>query len=125
MLTGALALSTLGAIAVGVITAAVVPREMEGVLVIIGVMGIQMSGDAQNWMPMWGSSEILRRANGLLDVAAASTAVIHSLAYSAALLAVGVFLWARRSRLWPPAEVPVGSKSPRNHISTMPEERGT
>lgn len=104
LLTGAIALSALSAIAVGVITAALVPREMEGVLVIIGVVGIQMSGDPQSWMPLWGSTQLLRRANGIVD-AAAGTAVAHSLVFTAALLAVGIALWARRSRLWPPAEV--------------------
>jgi hypothetical protein len=111
MLVAAIALSALMAIAVGVITAALVPREMEGVLVIIGAIGIQMSGDAQSWMPLWGSTEMLRRANGLLDAAATTDATLHSLAYSAALFAAGVSLWARRSRLWPPAELLVESRS--------------
>lgn len=109
MLMGAIALSALAAIAIGVITAALVPREMEGVLVIIGVIGIQMGPNVQDWMPLWGSSELLRRA--LLDTAASGTALVHSLVYSAALLAVGMFLWARRSRLRPPAQILVESRA--------------
>lgn len=112
MLMGAIALSALGAIAIGVLTAAVVPREMEGVFVIIGVIGIQMTADAQNWMPLWGSAELLRRANGLLDAASSGAALTHSLVFAFGLLAVGVFLWARRSRLWPPTEVLGGGGSP-------------
>lgn len=108
-LVGSTALSLLIAVAIGVVAAALVPREMEGVLVIIGVVGIQMSGDPQSWMPLWGSGQLLQRASGLSDVAATGTVVAHSLIFTVGLLVVGGALWARRVRLRTPARVlPLG-----------------
>jgi hypothetical protein len=104
-LTVAIALAAVVAVTIGVLAAALVPREMEGVLVIIGVIGIQMSGDVQNWMPLWGASQLIRRAVGLADAASIGAALAHSLIYATALLAIGIAVWARRVRLRPPAEV--------------------
>lgn len=107
-LLGSIALALLIAVAVGVITAALVPREMEGVLVIIGVVGIQMSGDPQAWMPLWGSAQLLQRASDLSGAAAPGEAVAHAALFTAALLGLGAVLWARRIRLHSPRTVPVG-----------------
>jgi hypothetical protein len=75
---------------------------MEGVLVIIGVIGIQMTADPQRWMPLWGAGELLARSAGLPGAASAGAAILHSLVYSAVLLAIGIAVWTRRVRLWPP-----------------------
>jgi hypothetical protein len=104
-LIGAIALALLIAVAIGVLAAALVPREMEGVLVIIGVVGIQMSGDPQSWMPLWGSAQLLQQASGLSDAAAISTAVIHTVVFTAALFVAGGALWSRRTRLHTAARV--------------------
>jgi hypothetical protein len=104
-LTAAIALAAVVAVTIGVLAAALVPREMEGVLVIIGVIGIQMSGDVQNWMPLWGASQLIRRSVGMADAASIGSAITHSLIYAAVLLAIGIAVWARRVRLRPPTSV--------------------
>lgn len=104
-LVTAIALAQLVAVAIGVVAAALVPREMEGVLVIIGIVGIQMSGDAQNWMPLWGTSQMIQRASGVPDAAATESAVAHSVIFAVVLLALGVALWGRRTRLHSPMKV--------------------
>jgi hypothetical protein len=103
LLFGSMVLSNLAAVALGVLSAALVPREMEGVLIIIGVIGIQMSGDGGRLMPLWGSTQMLQRANGATDMAAVGASVAHSLIYTAVLFAVAVLIWARRVRLWTPS----------------------
>jgi hypothetical protein len=102
-LLGSIALALLIAVAIGVVAAALVPREMEGVLVIIGVVGVQMSGDPQNWMPLWGSAQLLQRAVDLSGAAVPGVAVAHTFMFTVALLALGTVLWARQIRLQPPA----------------------
>lgn len=111
LLAAAIAVAEVVAVAIGVVAAALVPREMEGVLVIIGVIGIQMSGDAQSWMPLWGSGQLIQRAAGLPDAAASGEVAFHAGVFSAVLLAVGVVLWSRRTRLRPPTRLlPVGGR---------------
>jgi hypothetical protein len=104
-LTAAIALAAVVAVSIGVLAAALVPREMEGVLLIIGVIGIQMSGDVQNWMPLWGASELIRRSVGIADAASIGAAVTHSLVCAGVLVAIGIAVWGRRVRLRPPATV--------------------
>lgn len=104
-----MSLSALVAVAIGVLAAGVVPMDMEGVLVIVGVIGVQM-GDPLGWMPLWGPGQLLRQAAGL-PATDTSSAVIHGLLYAAALFAVGTALWVRRMRLRAPQRVlsvPVG-----------------
>jgi hypothetical protein len=104
-LAAAIGLSGVVAATIGVLAAALVPREMEGVLLIIGVVGIQMTADPQRWMPLWGAGEMLARSAGLPDAASVGAAITHSLIYAAALLAIGIAIWARRVRLRPPTSV--------------------
>jgi hypothetical protein len=101
-LAAAIGLAGVVAATIGVLVAALVPRDMEGVLVIIGVIGIQMTADPQRWMPLWGAGELLARSAGLPGAASAGAAILHSLVYSAVLLAIGIAVWTRRVRLWPP-----------------------
>ncbi|MBD0292641.1 MAG: hypothetical protein ICV70_03575 [Jiangellaceae bacterium] len=98
-LAGAIALCVVVSVAIGVLAAALVPRDMEGVLVIVGVIGIQMTADAQTWMPLWGSAELIGRSAGVPDAASTGAAVLHSLVYAAVLFAVGIAVWARRVTL--------------------------
>jgi hypothetical protein len=119
LLTAATALSALVAVTIGVLAAALVPREMEGVLLIIGVIGIQMSGDPQSWMPLWGASQLLRRAAGVPDAGSIGEALAHTAVYTAALLVVAVAVWARRVRVRPPTRVlPVEAPTPIDHVVT-------
>ncbi|HET6921174.1 MAG TPA: hypothetical protein VFI46_17185 [Jiangellaceae bacterium] len=104
-LAAAIGLSGVVAATIGVLAAAIVPREMEGVLLIIGVIGIQMTADPQRWMPLWGAGELLARSAGLPDAASAGAAVTHALVFATALLAIGIAIWARRVKLRPPTRV--------------------
>jgi hypothetical protein len=109
-LAAAIGLSGVVAATIGVLAAAIVPREMEGVLLIIGVIGIQMTADPQRWMPLWGAGEMLARSAGLPGAASAGAAILHSVIYAAALLGVGIAVWNRRVRLRPPTRfLPVDS----------------
>jgi hypothetical protein len=104
-LLAAIGLSALVSAAIGVLAAALVPREMEGVLLIIGVIGIQMTAEPLSWMPLWGGGELLARAGALPGAASPVATIAHSLIVTALLLAIGVALWSRRARLRPPARV--------------------
>ena len=109
-LAAAIGLSGVVAATIGVLAAAIVPREMEGVLLIIGVIGIQMTADPQRWMPLWGAGEMLARSAGLPGAASAGAAILNSLIYAAVLLGVGIAVWNRRVKLRPPARfLPVDS----------------
>lgn len=108
----AIVLAAVVAVTIGVLAAALVPREMEGVLVIIGVIGIQMSGDVQNWMPLWGASQLIRRSVGMADAASIGAAITHSVIYAAVLLAIGIVIWARRVSLRPPGQALVSDPLP-------------
>jgi hypothetical protein len=100
MLALAIGLGCVASVAIGVVAAALVPRDMEGVLVIIGVVGIQMTV-LEPWMPLWGSGELIVRAAGVESAATVPEAVVSSLVATAVLMAVGVLLWARRVRIQP------------------------
>ncbi len=120
-LLASIALSAVVAAAIGVVAAALVPREMEGVLLIIGVIGIQMTAEPLTWMPLWGGGELLARAGGLPDAASPLDAVVHSLTFAAVLLAIGIVLWSRRVRLRPPARVlsvPASTRVPVTDVSS-------
>jgi hypothetical protein len=105
LLIAATCLSAVVAAATGVLAAALVPREMEGVLVIIGVIGVQMSMEGQRWMPLWGAMELVKRAGGVPDAAATATASAHAIVFSICLLAVGIVLWNSRVKLRRPTRV--------------------
>jgi hypothetical protein len=104
-LAGAIALCAVVAVSTGVLAAALVPQEMEGVLLIIGVLGIQMTGNPQTWMPLWGTGELIGRSVGMADAASTGAAVVHSLIYAGVLLVIGIAVWVRRVGLRPPARV--------------------
>lgn len=109
LLAVAIVLLVVVAVGHGVVVAALVRDEMEGVLAIIGVTGVQMMMVGQSWLPMWGGTELMQRAAGVPGVAETATAVLHSLAYAAVLIGLGALVWARRVRLRAPAELSVGA----------------
>jgi hypothetical protein len=86
----------------GMAIGALVPREMEGTLVLIGVLGIGMSvppdtGVAQA-LPTWGPIEILYAAADLGE-ASVGAGVVHAAVSAAVLLGVATWSWRRRTRL--------------------------
>jgi hypothetical protein len=96
-----LALAALIGVAVGLAAAAVVPRELEGTLAIVGVVGVNMSVPPDvalaPALPFYGAADFLHRAAGASD--AGARALAHALGYTAALLAVAIVFWARRVRV--------------------------
>lgn len=109
LLAVAIALLVVVAVGHGVFIAALVRDEMEGVLVIIGITGMQMMIIGQAWLPMWGANELMQRAAGVPDTAEPGTAALHALIYAAALVAVGALAWARKVRLRSPGRIAAGA----------------
>ena len=92
----------------GIAVGALAPRELDAVLVMIGVVGIQLSlhtSDAiAKALPFWAPRRVLEFAAGE-SLSAATTASI-ALAWTAALLAAAAASSARRVRIARPARLP-------------------
>ncbi len=95
------ALAALIGVPLGLAVAAVLPRELEGMLTIIGVVGIELSlpsGAAlASFLPLYGPIKILALASG--DEGSPAPWLLHGLGYATALFAVAVLVWTRRVRL--------------------------
>ena len=85
----------------GALTAALVPRDLEGALLLIGIMAVQLLVDPQEW----SARELASLAVG--PVADASSALAgglgHAAVYTAALVVVSGALGWRRLRVVPAA----------------------
>jgi hypothetical protein len=86
----------------GMAIGALVPRELEGTLVLIGVVGIGSSvppdsGVAQA-LPTWGPLEVLLVAGGMSD-GEALRGVLHAAVSAALLLTLAFWAWHRRVRV--------------------------
>jgi hypothetical protein len=86
----------------GMAIGALVPREMEGTLVLIGVLGVGMSvppdTPVARVLPTWGPVEIIQAATGIADVPTAAP-VAHALVSTVLLLALVSWSWRRRVRI--------------------------
>lgn len=111
LLVASIALLVVIAVGHGVAIAALVRDEMEGVLAIIGVTGVQMMIVGQSWLPMWGATELLLRAGGEPGTTEPGTAVLHTFAYTTALVGIGAVAWARKVRLHPVSRTPVSAQA--------------
>ena len=85
----------------GLAVGTVMPRELEGMLVIIGVVGITMSLPTESslapFLPLYGPIKLLEAASGSdLNLFAA---LAHGLTYSTGLLILAVLVWTRRVRI--------------------------
>jgi hypothetical protein len=94
LLVGALLADALVAIPLGLAIAAVVAGELEGTLILIAVVGIQMSPNLPAWMPAAGAiklAELAWTGNG------ASRAPLIAIAlWSSGLLGAAIFCWRQR-----------------------------
>jgi len=94
----AVALVALIAVPFGLSIGSLVPNELEATLVLIGVVGIQLSlsGDALvgRFLPFWGPRRLLDAALG--EPVNVGVMVMVSLAYAAALLGFALWLMTRR-----------------------------
>ena len=112
----ALALTTLVSTSVGWLTSSVVPRELEGTLLLIGVVGLQIS------IPVSGRADLVIPYYGPLRLTDYDQSPIgplgptaHSVVWAALIAAMALALWRRRVRVagsspkvnrprWPRAE---------------------
>jgi hypothetical protein len=92
----ALALTTLLSISIGWLTAAVIPRELEGTLLLIGIVGLQASiptsGNADLAIPYYGP---LRLTDYDLSPIGAARPSIHCLTWSVLIALLALVLWRR------------------------------
>jgi hypothetical protein len=105
-MVSALVLMAVVSVAMGLFIGAVVPRELEGTLVLIGVVGVAMSVPPETAvakaLPLWGPIEIMVTATGAGDGSSAA-ALVHGLLSALLLLAVAFWAWRRRVRVHMPA----------------------
>lgn len=94
----ALALTTLVSTSVGWLTAAVVPRELEGTLLLIGLVGLQVSipvsGVADLAIPYYGP---LRLTDSDQSPIGPGGPILHSLIWSFLIALAALALWRRRT----------------------------
>jgi hypothetical protein len=100
----AIATTALVSVPLGLAVAALLPRELEGTLVVIVLIGIQMSVPAGSaagpYTPLWGAQQLTVVAADGGDLV---KPVLHAVAWAAAVLLVASIAWRRRLRIGKPA----------------------
>jgi hypothetical protein len=103
----AIVATALVSVPVGLAVAAVLPRELEGTLIVIVLIGMQMSvptgSSAGPYTPLWGAQRLTEVAAKGGDLV---TPVLHALGWAAAVLLVAALAWRRRLRINRPAKPP-------------------
>jgi hypothetical protein len=98
----ACALVPLVAVPLGLAIAALLPRDLEGVLIIIGVVGMQLSLNQSAWvnllLPLDGPVQLAYRAGGL-PADPAGPMLVHALASTIVLLGIAAGVGSRRMRV--------------------------
>jgi hypothetical protein len=94
LLFGALLAVGVAAIPLGLAIASVVPGELEGTLVLIAVVGIQMSPSLPAWMPSAGAIKLAEAAS--TGHGALLAPMIAIALWSSGLLGAAIFWWRRR-----------------------------
>ena len=78
----------------GLAVGAVAPHDLEGVLILIGVVGVQLTLDSTNaiakLLPFWGPQSVISHSVGVTGPVAAAPFV--AIAYAAGLLAVAAYI---------------------------------
>ncbi len=103
LLAGALMAAV--SVPLGLCVASLLPRELEGTLTIIGIVGVELSLPANAglapFLPLFGAVRLAQVAVG----DATSTfwvPLLHSAAYAAVLIAISIRVWRRRLRILTP-----------------------
>ncbi len=95
------ALAALVGVPFGLALASLLPRELEGTLAIIGIVGIELSlptsAALAPFLPLYGPLNLLRVAAGSGEAVAPS--LVHGLAFSLGLFLLAILLWTRRVRV--------------------------
>lgn len=89
----------------GLLAAAVVPRELEGTLLLMVAVTLQMTvnpySSGARLMPFWSSRELVTYAVDHTDVGALGRGLAHGVAYTAVLVIVVALISTRRLRTRP------------------------
>jgi hypothetical protein len=98
----ALVLMAVVSVPLGLAIGALVPRELEGTLVLIGVVGIGTSvppdSGVAKALPLWGPLDLMQISAGWSD-ASVSRGIAHTVVSTAVLFAVAYWSWRRRVRI--------------------------
>lgn len=104
-----LVLMAVVSVPIGLAIGALVPRELEGTLVLIAVVGIGTSVPSDSAvaraLPLWGPLEVMQVAAGLVD-GSASRGVWHTLAAVIVLLLFAAWSLHHRARIARPSPAP-------------------
>jgi hypothetical protein len=97
----ALVLTAAIAVPLGLAVAALLPRELEGALALIGIVGIEMSlpvdSDLAPVLPLYGPLRLIEAAGAVgMDV---WSPIVHAVISAIVLLTVAAVLWWRRIRI--------------------------
>jgi hypothetical protein len=89
-------------VGIGLLVAALLPRELEGTLLLIAFVGLQVGipTAVAQWMPYYGP---LRMTDTSLPPANLALMTAHAVGFTALLVVVAGVLWYRRVRLTPEA----------------------
>ena len=97
-LAAGVALVALTSVPFGLAVGGVSPHELEGVLILIGVVGVQLTLAsnqlATKFLPFWGGQRLLDHSVNQIPMGAAVPA---NLAYAAALFAIATYVMTRRA----------------------------
>jgi hypothetical protein len=97
------------AVALGLAVGAALPHDLEGVLVIIGVVGVQLSLSQSTWvnllLPLDGPIQLAYRAGGQ-PADPIGPMLLHTLVSTVVLLTVAAAVWSRKVRVRHPRTVP-------------------
>lgn len=89
----------------GALVAALVPRELEGALLLLAVMAVQVLVDpADEWtrvLPLWGARELATYVVEPVGSDYLTRAVTHSLAVAVVLTTISLLIGVRRLRVRP------------------------
>ena len=99
LLAAGVGLVAFSSVPFGLAVGALAPHELEGVLVLIGVVGVQLTLQSTQViakvLPFWAAQRLLQHSiNGSVAIGAALPV---GLAYAAALFAVAIYIMDRRS----------------------------
>jgi hypothetical protein len=103
----ALVFVALVAVPLGLVLAMLVPHELEATLLLIGLIGIEMTLPSESAtvgaLPLGGPQELLDRAAGKPHPVAITTALGRSALWIVALTVIGAWIWRWRTRVYRPS----------------------